>query len=182
MKTTIPMAALMAALTMTGVAQAQATPDAPPPSATGQAAPPAPGADGSRPGRPDFATLDADGDGQLTQADLRAKVESRFAEADTDGNGGVSAEELLAQQDQRRLDRMNAMIARRDANGDGLLQADEMASRGDRMARMFERLDANDDGSIDADEYEAAADRIGRGDGARGHGGGRDGHDRKPHG
>jgi Ca2+-binding EF-hand superfamily protein len=77
---------------------------------------------------------------------------------------------------------MNAMIARRDANGDGLLQADEMASRGDRMARMFERLDANDDGSIDADEFEAAADRIGRGDGARGHGGGRYGHDRKPHG
>lgn len=118
--------------------------------------------------RPDFATLDANGDGQLTQDELQAQAASRFAAADTNGDGALSAEEMAAAADARAAERVTRMIARLDSNGDGLIQADEMPQRdGDRAARMFDRVDADDDGAISAEEYEAVKERRG----GRRHGG-----------
>ena len=175
MKTTLMMTALLAGLTLSGVAGAQTA------DATGtQTTAPADRPDRSE--RPDFATLDADGNGALTLEELQAQGAARFAAADTNGDGGLSAEELTAQADQRRAERTAKMIEQHDENGDGLLQAEEMGPKGDRMEKMFDRMDANDDGTVDADEFAAAGDRMGRGHGDREGHGERDGKGRKQRG
>jgi len=120
--------------------------------------------------RPDFATLDINEDGGITQEELQARGQARFDDVDADGDGALSVEELVAQAQTRAQERAEQMIARLDANEDGVLQADEMQERGgDRMARMFERLDADEDGAISEAEFEEAKKRMRgrRGDGPR---------------
>ncbi|MFZ3581510.1 EF-hand domain-containing protein [Loktanella sp. DJP18] len=170
MKTTLMMTTLLASLSLGAVAQAQTV-----------TTPPA-AAPTDDPMRPDFATLDVDGDGAVTQEEMQAQALSRFATADTDGDGGLSAEEMIAQQDQRRAARMARMIAARDTNGDGLLQAEEMVPDGDRMARMFDHMDSDADGSISAAEFDAMTEHIGRGGPGRGDHKGRGHDDRGGHG
>ncbi|MEL6683031.1 MAG: calcium-binding protein [Pseudomonadota bacterium] len=111
--------------------------------------------------RPDFSTLDLNGDGQLTQEELQARSDSRFSDADANGDGGLSVEELTAAADARRADRISRMMERFDENGDGILQRSELPERGDRAERMFERADENGDGTISQAEFEAAQDRLG---------------------
>ncbi len=117
--------------------------------------------------RPDFATLDANGDGTVTQQELVAHREARFAESDTNGDGALSIEELTAASREKAAERAARMLEQRDANGDGLLQQAELAPGSDRMERMFDRIDANDDGAISAEEFEEIKERRGR---DRGHG------------
>jgi Ca2+-binding EF-hand superfamily protein len=124
--------------------------------------------------RPNFAALDADGDGLVTLEEMQASAAARFVMADTNGDGGLSADELIAQMQARRAaieaDIAAQMLERLDANNDGLLQADELQQRGgDRLERMFARLDANDDGSISQEEFDAVKDRFGN-HGPRDHG------------
>ncbi|WP_158585608.1 EF-hand domain-containing protein [Pseudooceanicola sediminis] len=117
----------------------------------------------------DFATLDANGDGQVTQDELDAAAAKRFSEADSDGNGTVSVEEMVARMqamaEQRREDRQTRMaermIARLDQNDDGVLSADEMKPGAAPAPKtMFERLDKNGDGAISEEEFAAAKDRM----------------------
>ncbi len=111
--------------------------------------------------RPDFATLDLNGDGALTLEELQAQAEARFASIDTDSDGGLSAEELIAAAEGRAADRAAKMIERLDENGDGILQQDEMPRRGgDRADRMFERVDADEDGVISQEEFDSAKERA----------------------
>jgi hypothetical protein len=161
MKRTLMMA-LLASLTLTGVAQAQAA-YAPGAKTT------APEGRPDRPKRPDLVTLDADGNGALTPEKVQSPGAARFAAADTNGDGGLSAYDRAAQADQRRAEHTAKMIVERGTNGDGLLQAEEMGPKGDLMEKMFHCMDVNDDGTIDADELEAAADWMGHG-GRKGHG------------
>ena len=117
----------------------------------------------------DFSTLDADGNGEITQAEITAFEAAKFAEADTDGDGMLSKEELLAQFEGRSGDRaerrIDRMISHLDADEDGAISLEERQSN-DRTARMFERLDADDSGTISAEEAEKLAKRGGK----RGHG------------
>ena len=122
-----------------------------------------------------FETLDLDGDGAVTQAELSQMGADRFAASDTDGSGTLSAEELMAARDTQREERANRrltrMIEQRDANNDGVLSLEEMQD--DRRAtRFLERMDADKDGTVTAEEFEAAQAKFGerRGPG-RGHGG-----------
>lgn len=119
--------------------------------------------------RPDFATLDVNSDGQLTQDELAAAGAARFATIDTDGNGTISVEELATQAEGRAADRAARVLGRLDANEDGVLSQDELPQRdGRRMTRMFDRVDANDDGTISEEEFDSVKDR-GRGGKDRGH-------------
>lgn len=55
------------------------------------------GKDGERPGRgnrPDFKTLDKNGDGFITQDEVPAEAWERMKKADKNGDGKISAEEL----------------------------------------------------------------------------------------
>ncbi len=125
-------------------------------------------AEGHRGDRPDFATLDLNGDGALSIEELQAQGEARFADVDTNGDGGLSTDELIAAANDRAQDRAAQMIERHDENGDGMLQLDEMPRRGeDRADRMFDRIDADDDGLISAEEFEAAKERMGERRGGR---------------
>lgn len=121
----------------------------------------------------DFAAIDADGDGKITQAEITAYRAAQTAGIDTDGDGLISAEELAAMHIRAATERANAhaarMIEQLDTDGDGKLSAAELVSRpmaGGMPARMFERLDTDKDGAISEAELAAAKERMGerRGD------------------
>jgi len=114
--------------------------------------------------RPAFEDLDADGDGQVTQAEMLAHAQARFGAADADGDGRLSLEEMQAQA-RARADEMAArMLERMDRDGDGALSFDEMPGqrRESGMERMFGRADADGDGSLSAEEFQRAGARMGR--------------------
>lgn len=138
---------------------------------------------GDGPGRPSFSEFDADGDGQITAAELVAHRTARFTEADANGDGVLSAEELMAhvQSDraERAARRAERMVERLDSNDDGVLSIDEITARFDG-SRMIERLDTDGDGAVSEAEFAEMGE--GRGVGKRhgkGHGQGQghgDGH------
>lgn len=83
-----------------------------------------------------LSTLDANGDGILTQEEFRALHEARAAEA------GIE----LPDEPGPRGDRMfEHVTARLDANEDGLIQTSEVVAH-------FNELDTNGDGSLTGDE------------------------------
>lgn len=123
-------------------------------------------------GQISFAELDVDGDGEITDADLTAAREARFADLDTDGNGSVSRDEFIASASTRAGERAGEMFDRLDADGDGALSEDVLASR-DRGPgpRMLQRLDADGSGGVSEAEFEEARERMGERRGfMRGHG------------
>lgn len=149
------------------------------------------GSHGSRggPAPISFETLDADSDGKVTPAEIEAQKIARFKASDTDGDGMLSAEEMLAQgeraENERRVQRVKKMIERLDTDGDGKLSAAEVQAmgKGDRGSKgegMFKRLDTDGDGAISAEEYKAhKGPRMGHKGPRMGHGeDGQDGHKR----
>lgn len=159
------------------------------------------GADGSRlglmPGGPtgglftlQFADLDVDGDGKITEAELKARAEAlvaaRLAEVDGDGDGTVTVDELKARilagiearAGGRALGARAAdpatmastmaerMIAARDSDDDGALSGEELSPVFD-IAALIDRFDTDDDNAWSKAEFDAS--RIaGRRDGMRG--------------
>lgn len=134
------------------------------------------------PERPSFETLDTDADGKLTQAELDAHKAARFAKSDTNGDGMLSAEEMMnsakANEGKRMQRRATKMIERMDADKDGMISAAEMQAM-PRGKDMFKRMDANSDGAITAEEFAAGKGGYGRhhgkGQGMDGQSGGRSG-------
>jgi len=108
---------------------------------------------------PDFATLDADGNGSLSVAELEAARTAKFVEMDTDGDGAISLAELTASQADMAQQRAERVLSRLDANDDGVLQADEMAPRDNNAERMLSRIDADDDGEISQEEFDNAGEK-----------------------
>jgi len=111
-------------------------------------------------GRPDFSTLDADGNGEVSLTEMQARGDARFEEADTDGDGFLSVEELEAASRMRASTRVERMMTRMDANEDGMLSPDEMTSPRRDPARYFERMDADKSGGISEAEFEKASTRM----------------------
>ena len=119
-------------------------------------------------GRPQmvFTELDANADGSVTLEELEGAGEARFAAADTDGDGALSRDELIARSQARTETRVDRMLERADADGDGQLtlaeaeEAREGRGRSDRGGRgrsperMFERLDAYSDGAVTQAEFD----------------------------
>ena len=118
-----------------------------------------------------FSELDADGDGLVTQAELDAHREARFADVDTDGDGAISLEEFTEHAAMRSSERAAQMFARLDADGDGVLSRDVLEARGGRgpgAGAMIERLDADGDGAVSEEEFAAMKERFGERRGPRG--------------
>ncbi|MEP2784539.1 MAG: EF-hand domain-containing protein [Pseudoruegeria sp.] len=110
-----------------------------------------------------FEQMDTNGDGIITAEDLVAKQAERFATLDADGNGEVSAEELIAHAKSENEERMQKqserMIEHMDENDDGVLSAEEMSGK-DRGERMFKHFDTNEDGEISEEEFAAAQEKM----------------------
>lgn len=129
----------------------------------------------------DFAAVDADKDGKVTEAELTAWRAAEAGKIDANKDGKLSAEELaaarLAEMTARATEMATRMVADLDTDGDGLLTAAEMAAR-PGPARMFDHADADGDGAVTQAELDAMRAEGPRGDGERrghhggGHGGG----------
>ncbi|SDZ23833.1 Ca2+-binding protein, EF-hand superfamily [Jannaschia faecimaris] len=99
--------------------------------------------------RPAFEEVDADGNGEITQDEMRALGETRraarFDDADTDGDGFLTAAELTQASQANFEARSARMIERMDADGDGQISRDEMDARMERRGERFHRGDDDDD-------------------------------------
>jgi Ca2+-binding EF-hand superfamily protein len=71
--------------------------------------------------------LDTDKNGDVTLAEFLKPREARFAELDTNKDGIVDAAELAAQFKAKAGDRIDGMLKRLDANGDGRISREEFA-------------------------------------------------------
>ena len=111
--------------------------------------------------RATFQELDADGDGQVTQAEIETHRNQKFTAADTDGDGQLSVEEMQAAAQTKANERVTKMFEKHDANADGFLSEDELP-KPRRASKMFERIDADGNGSISEQEYADAKDKMGR--------------------
>lgn len=111
----------------------------------------------------DFAALDADGDGKITQAELDAHRKASVAGFDTDGDGMISKEEATAFATAKVQAHITAMIdqqfAMRDLDGDGKLSAVEIVAPPAR-GRLFDLADADGDGAVSEAEFGAVKDRM----------------------
>lgn len=105
----------------------------------------------------DFAEVDTDKDGRLSEAELAAHRAARFARADANGDGFLTREELASAIQERMADRIDRMaghvIVAKDDDGDGKLSEAEMAP-GEGAGRMFGRADADGDGFLSPGELE----------------------------
>lgn len=108
---------------------------------------------------PSFETLDTDGNGEVTKAEMKAHRESKFTKADKDGDGKLNAEEVKAMAQARAAERAGKMFERADENKDGFISKDEMP-KGRKGDKMFNRIDDDGNGSISKAEYDAMKDRM----------------------
>ena len=116
-----------------------------------------------------FAEMDADKDGKVTPAEMRAYRDARFATADANGDGKVTVEELDDAGKAERLERHRKMVLWLDADGNGMLSPNEFDQR---RGMMMSRMDSDGDGAISQEEMGEARKRFHRGHGGhhRGHG------------
>ncbi|WP_171209741.1 MULTISPECIES: EF-hand domain-containing protein [unclassified Ruegeria] len=110
---------------------------------------------------PTFQELDANGDGEISEAEVTAYGQQRFSTADADGDGQLSVEEMLASAQARASDRVTKMFEKYDADEDGFLSQEELP-KPRRGAKMFERIDADGNGTISEQEYADAQDKMQR--------------------
>jgi Ca2+-binding EF-hand superfamily protein len=113
--------------------------------------------------RASFETLDADGSGDVTLAEMQAAGATRFEEADANGDGFLSADEITQKDSDRAAKRVARMIEKRDANGDGQLSLEEMKPDEDRVAKRFARVDTDGNGAISQEEFDAMKKHRGGG-------------------
>lgn len=118
----------------------------------------------------DFAAVDADKDGKVTEAELDAFRAAEVAGIDADKDGKITLDELktmhMARMDERATVMAERMIERLDSDADGALSAAELAARPAPMP-IFERIDADGDGALTEAEIDAARGRMSE----MGHGG-----------
>lgn len=97
-----------------------------------------------------LAAADADGDGQITRAEAQAARAAMFERLDADHDGYITEAERTAAREQHRPRRGMAML---DTDSDGRISRAEHDAA---PMRMFDRHDANGDGVLSAEEIQAA--------------------------
>ena len=86
-------------------------------------------------------------------AAMEQRIAERAAAIDADGDGTITAEEVIAYRDAQRLEREQRRLQRYDSNGDGVVTVEDyVAAHRERIARM----DADGDGVITREEMREA--------------------------
>jgi EF hand len=110
---------------------------------------------------PPLEMLDADKNGDVTLEEFTKAANERFAKADADKDAKLTVGEVAAEIERMRAEQMaKRMIARFDANDDGVLTTEESANA---QKKMFAMLDKNDDGKIVQSERPGKWGRHGKG-------------------
>jgi len=106
-----------------------------------------------------LASADANGDGVVTRDEYARARSANFTRLDRNKDGAVSKADFkrLARFKPDAASRLDALIAAMDANKDGKATRAEFEAA---PMPMFDRADANGDGRIDANEMAAAKARI----------------------
>lgn len=127
---------------------------------------------GGPPPRPDFATLDANHDGELSvsefSAPMQARAQAMFTQMDADHDGAVTEAEFRAfrpegppeglggerrEHGERRIGPPPLAFKTLDADGDGKVSFAEFSAR---EKTRFDRLDVNHDGALEPSELAGA--------------------------
>lgn len=93
--------------------------------------------------------LDTNMDRQVSRDEFLHLTERRFETLDTDGDGTLSTAELDAFAAQRAREIRERFVERLDANDDGVISEQEFKAPAERR---FSRLDADSDGAIERNE------------------------------
>lgn len=128
-------------------------------------------------------------DRAITRDESLAMADRRFDRMDANQDGKIDKTEMVARRQPAAAGAMpplspppadgaapppppirdgSRMLARADANGDGMIDRAEFRAQ---AAQRFDRIDANKDGKLDADERQAARDAMGFRGGRGGPGG-----------
>ena len=97
-----------------------------------------------------FAALDADQDGKVTAAELRAVRERQVAQFDRDGDGRLSETEYQAWWLTAARERFLRQFRADDRDQDGAVSLDELVERADAL---LQRRDRDRDGAISREEW-----------------------------
>lgn len=89
--------------------------------------------------------VDTDHDGRVTQAEIDAAVNARFARFDADGNGRLSMDEFNALWADITRPAAVRTFQFLDPNGDGSVEKVEVD---ERFGRLVQRFDRNGDGAL----------------------------------
>lgn len=96
-----------------------------------------------------FDNFDANGDGEVTAAEVEQVRNERFSQFDADGDGSLSLEEYQALWMDAMRERMVDRFQRHDDDGDAMVTAEEFA---EPFGRIVRRLDRDGDGAVTMDE------------------------------
>jgi Ca2+-binding EF-hand superfamily protein len=101
---------------------------------------------------------DANRDGAVTRAEFAAYRRAQFARMDRDGDGFITQGDIakIRMFMPRELE-PDTMIARFDTNGDGRIDPDELA---DGPAPVFDLADTDSDGVVSPAEFAAADAKL----------------------
>lgn len=108
---------------------------------------------------------DKDANGLISREEAQALpgLAANFATIDADNDGNISLAELQAARPARGGGQRGGGWKKWDANGDGSLTRDEVVNA-PRLSQQFDAIDANHDGLLTVEELQAARGRFsGRG-------------------
>lgn len=110
-----------------------------------------------------FAELDANGDGEVTQAEMQAHGQARFDAADTNRDGHLDVAELEARAEGHAKRFVGVLMARADTNGDARLTLDEMRNAMPQRHAVFDDMDTDGSGGLSQAEMDAGIQKYRQG-------------------
>lgn len=113
-----------------------------------------------------FDTIDTDGDGFVSRAEMDAARLERFMALDRNGDGQVDRSELMVGPGQGRkgytAEQTQAVLASYDHDGDGIITLEEVTEAIERL-NVFSGLDTDGDGTLTREEAAGVLDIRPRG-------------------